>query len=152
MDDQGKFVKVYIDLSGDLTGRTGMGGESFWAKPLGDDLYELWNSPFEAYNLNFLDVVRAVPDAPGERPRILEIVRRGGHKTIWVTFLANISHDEQTALLEQLNPHKAYYEAASDGFFAVDVEPGGDYEAVSEQLNAWNQQGMLQYERNSRFT
>jgi hypothetical protein len=144
-----QLTKVYIDLSGDLLGRSGMGGESFWAKPHGNDHYELRNSPFEARNLNFLDVVRAVPDAPGEKPRILEVVRRSGHRTIWVTFPGSSNTHEPANLLKELNRLHAFYEGASDYFFAVDVEPEGDYQAVCEQLSIWEQQGILEFESNT---
>jgi hypothetical protein len=39
-------------------------GERYWAKPLGDDLYELRNVPWYAYRLNLADVVRAVSEEP----------------------------------------------------------------------------------------
>jgi len=141
MDDEA-LTKVYIDLP---EGR-GLSGESFWAKPLGDDLYELRNSPWYAYDLHFYDVVRALADTPGEKPRIIEVTKRSGHRTLRVFFSDSVGADTQAALLKQLNDHKAYYEKAWENFYAVDVEPDGDYQVVCNQLWAWEQEGILVYE------
>jgi hypothetical protein len=142
MGNEQKLTKIYIPLPEG----GGPSGESFWAKPLGNDLYELWNSPFHAYNLNFLDTVRAIPDAPDEKPRIVEVVRRGGHKTLRVLFSESVPVDERQRLLKGLNRFKAYYENADDRLYAVDVEPDGDYQAVSDQLATWVQEGIIEYE------
>src|SRR5262245_56293650 len=84
-----ELVKVFVELR-DSPFET----ESFWAKPLGGDLYELRNSPWYAYDLHFYDVVRAIPDQPDERPRITGVVRAGGHKTLRVLFAAELAEAE----------------------------------------------------------
>ena len=141
MDDEA-LTKVYIDLPED----GGPSSESFWARPLGDDLYELRNSPWYAYDLHFYDVVRALADAPDDKPRIREVIKRSGHRTLRVIFSDGTDPDTQSALLRQLNDRKAYYEKAWERFYAVDVEPDGDYQAVCNQLWAWEQEGILAYE------
>jgi hypothetical protein len=138
-----ELTKIFIDLPPE---DGGFGGESFWAKARGNNLYELRNSPWYAYDLNFLDVVRAIPDASDEKPRIIEVVRRGGHKTLRVFFAENIPVSEQEEYLKQLNQLRAFYEGANERFYAIDVEPDGDYQAVCNQLWAWEQQGILEYE------
>jgi hypothetical protein len=84
--EQEELTKVHIDLPNNPHS----GGEALWAKALGDDLYELRNNPFYAYGLNFLDVVHAIPRAQDQKPSVLKIVRRSGHRTIWVTFTDDV--------------------------------------------------------------
>ena len=141
MTDSDDLVKVHIDLSG----HPETGGESMWAKPLGDDLYELRNVPFFAYHLNWLDVVRAVEPDADAKPEIEEVVRRSGHRTIWVTFSDALSPPERSTLLKQLNAWEASFEGATETYFAVDVEPQGNWDAVVSQLGAWAAGGMLAF-------
>ena len=96
--DEG-LVKIFVDLY-DAPFET----ESFWAKPRGSDLYELRNSPWYACDLHFGDVVRAVPDRPGEKPRITEVVHRSGHKTLRVRFPAEVDESERLEMLQSLHP------------------------------------------------
>jgi Domain of unknown function (DUF4265) len=140
------LVKVYVDLPGD----TGAGGESFWAKPVEPDLYELRNSPWYAFDLHFGDVVRAVPNQPGEKPRIRKVVRRSGHKTLRVVFPKETPEAEQLALLDELKPYGASYERAHAYFLAVDVLPEGDYQKVCDLLWAWENAGKLEYETGTK--
>jgi hypothetical protein len=141
MTDSGDLVKVHIDLAG----HPETGGESMWAKPLGGDLYELRNVPFFAYHLNWLDVVRAVEPDPDSKPEIEEVVRRSGHRTIWVTFSDALPPVECSTLLKQLNQWEASFEGATPTYFAVDVEPHGDWDQVVSQLGAWAAEGILAY-------
>lgn len=136
-----ELVKVFVELR-DAT----FGAESFWAKPLGGDLYELRNSPWYAYDLHFYDVVRAVPDQPGEKPRITGVVRRSGHKTLRVQFASEMAEPERLEMLRSLHQWRGFHEQCRDGLYAVDVEPDGNYGAVCDQLWEWEQAGRLQYE------
>jgi len=140
LDDTDDLVKIRIDIPDDPRSTS----ESFWALPLGGDLYELRNNPFLAFDLHFLDVVRAITDAAGEWPRIREVVRRSGHKTLRVFFLNKLPEPEQADLLARLRPHR--YERISPSFVAIDVAPEGSYQGVCNQLGEWQQQGILQYE------
>src|SRR5688500_14860351 len=54
------------------------GAESMWARPLGEDLFEVRNIPFHAYGVNFLDVVEASSDSPDHKPVAHRIVRESG--------------------------------------------------------------------------
>jgi hypothetical protein len=135
------LVKVFVELY-DSPFET----ESFWAKPRGSDLYELRNSPWYAFDLHFGDVVRAIPDRPGEKPRITEVVHRSGHKTLRVRFPAEVGESERLEMLQSLHPWRGFHENCNGRLYAVDIEPDGDYEAVCDQLSAWEQAGRLKYE------
>jgi hypothetical protein len=100
---QDEFAKVHVDLPNNPD----TGGEAMWATPLGNDLYELRNSPFFAYGLNYGDVVRAVPRAPDQKPSVLEVVRRSGHRTAWVTFIDEASAQARSQRLAELHRWQA---------------------------------------------
>lgn len=135
------LVKVCVELRDSPYER-----ESFWAMPLGNDLYELRNSPWHAFDLHFYDVVRAIPDEPDDIPRILEVVRRSGHKTLRILFVPEVAEDERLAMLRSLHQWRGFHENCNSKLYAVDVEPNGDYAAVCNQLWAWEQEGKLYYE------
>ena len=116
-DDE--LVKIFVELTDEP-----FGSESFWAKPLGGDRYELRNSPWHAYDLHFHDVVKAVPDMPDEKPRIVAVVQANGHKTLRVLFQTDVSEDERLKMLRSLHQWHAFYENANNALYAVDVEPG----------------------------
>jgi hypothetical protein len=136
-----ELVKVFVNLH-DAPFET----ESFWAKPLGGDEYELRNSPWYAFDLHFYDVVRAVPDQPGEKPRIREVVRRSGHKTLRVLFPPEVGEAERLEVLRSLHRWRGFHENCDGRLYAIDVEPDGNYGAVCDQLLAWERAGRLCYE------
>jgi hypothetical protein len=138
-----QLTKIHLELPN----HPGSGGESFWAKPLGDDLYELRNSPWFAYNLHFMDVVFAQPPTPDKKPEIIKVVRRSGHKTLRVWFLPEFPLDHRQELLVALNKWKGFFENADGQLYAIDVEPDGDYEAICNQLWEWEQEKKLVYEK-----
>ena len=138
---QDEFAKVHVDLPNNPD----TGGEAMWATPLGNDLYELRNSPFFAYGLNYGDVVRAVPRAPDQKPSVLEVVRRSGHRTVWVTFIDEASAQARSQRLAELHRWQAFHENANGKYFALDVEPEGSVNDVLGQLADWRDQGVLTY-------
>jgi len=140
------LVKIYIDLPDDEVSS----GESFWAKPVGPDLYEIRNSPFHAYDLHFGDVVKAVPDSADLKPRIREVVKPSGHKTLRVVFPKGTPKERQVDLLDQLTPLGASFERAGVHMVAIDVDPRGNYQDVCDQLWQWEQEGLLNYETGTR--
>ena len=135
------LTKIHIDLPNNPH----TGGEAMWAKALGDDRYELRNSPFYAYGLNFLDVVHAVALAPNQKPSVLSVVQRAGHRTIWVTFTDVADSGARVERLNVLNAWRASHEGADGTYFVIDIEPEGDFAAVLDQLSTWRAEGILTY-------
>ena len=77
MANEPEFVKIVIDIpEGDL----GVYGEGVWARPLGDDLYEVENSPWHSREINYKDVVRAIEPSPDKKAVVQSVERRGGHR------------------------------------------------------------------------
>jgi len=138
---QEELTKVHIDLPNNPH----TGGEAMWAKALGDDLYELRNNPFFAYGLNFLDVVHAVSLTPDLKPSVLKVVRRSGHRTIWVTFTDSDHGDARAQRLTLLNQWRGFHEGLDGTYFVIDVEPEGDFAAVLGQLARWREEAILTY-------
>lgn len=137
-----ELTKVHVNLPNHWA----VGGEAMWARPLGDDTYELQNVPFYAYDLNFLDVVEARPSSPELKPSVLRVVRRSGHRTLRVIFPEATPGSKRIPLLDSLRDVGASLEGATNKVFAINVEPGGDYEAVRHRLDAWSKEGLLDYE------
>jgi hypothetical protein len=126
MADTPEHVKIVIDteLEDD-----GIGGVGLWARPLGDDLYELDNTPWHTLAINDRDIVRAIASSPDKNPVFVDVVRRGGHRTIHVIFLAE-GAAEKPKVLEHLVSLGTYYEGEKNNFFAIDLPPEIDFDSV----------------------
>ncbi|MDX2248414.1 MAG: DUF4265 domain-containing protein [Bacteroidia bacterium] len=134
--------KIHIDLPNHWA----TGGESFWATPLGDDLFRLENVPFYAYGLNFHDIVRATCDSEEQKPEIREIVAMSGHRTFRVYFEKNIERPIQEEILDSMRDLKISYERATKTFVSLDMQPEGNYQAVFDKLDELEQQNILVFE------
>lgn len=141
MNDE-NLTKIHLELPKNQD----VGGETFWAEDLGNDLYRMRNTPFHAYGLNFYDIVYAKAESEELKPSILNVHKYGGHKTLRVIFLDEASGKERSARLSTLSKYKAYHENANSTLFAIDVEPEGDYDAVCDILYQWELEGFLSYE------
>ena len=49
-------------------------------------------------------------------------------------------------MLRGLSQFQTSFEGQNAVYFAVDVTPPGDYESVIQQLQAWEDQGLLSFE------
>ena len=141
-DDRKELIKVFVDLPNHWLWK----GESMWARALGSDLYELENSPFCAYGLNYKDVVLARAQSPSEKPRICRVERCSGHRTLRLRFPAEVARSDRDSMLAQLNSLGTSFEGHEYRFFSLDVPPTTDYQAICDQLFAWEADGVLEYE------
>jgi hypothetical protein len=121
-------------------------GETMWGKDVGRGRYEIRNVPFHAYGLNFRDVVEVAEGAEGEPPCIRRVHRRSGHRTLRVCFTEAALLEERVPSLLTLRRHGATFEGASQSYFAIDVDPLGTYASICEQLELWQEQGLLSFE------
>lgn len=140
MDREG-LVKIRVALP------DGTGSESFWARPLGSDRYEVRNNLFSAFDLHYLDVVLAVPREAGQPPEVREVVRRSGHKTLRIVFTNPDDEAVKERILGAIDDMGARYENANGRLYSIDVLPGADYQAVCDFL--WREEtetGTLAYE------
>ena len=51
-----------------------------------------------------------------------------------------------TSSVTKPTPSRTSVERLNSSFFAIDVEPEGNYEEVCERLAAWESAGLLEYE------
>lgn len=130
----------------DLPHHWAVGGESVWARELGDDLYEVRNVPFYAYGVNFLDVVRAVAADAASKPVAAELVRPSGHSTIRIIFEETTDREAQDEILNQLIALGAEVERASNTYCALGLPPETSVEAVRNALDALELTHGLGYE------
>jgi endoglucanase Acf2 len=142
MDDLSDLVKVVVDLPHHWN----TNGESMWARSLGNDLYELRNSPFSAYDLNYLDVVFAMSSEPGLKPQISRIERRSGHKTLRLIFTAATERLERDKILARINELGATYENANSTLYSLDIPPTENYQSLCDELWNLEESGSLEYE------
>jgi hypothetical protein len=140
-DKENGFVKVVFDVTDDTFG---VSGERVWAKPLGDDLYEIQNTPWHTCETNWGNVVRAIPEGENQGPKLLEVVRRSGHRTLHLYFL-NSTDIEKDTVLKGLKEWKASYENNNSKLYAIDVEPDGDFDAVCHYFDRWKKDDKLSY-------
>jgi hypothetical protein len=136
------LTKIYIDLPEHWA----TSGESVWARALGGDLYEVDNVPFHAYGINWKDVVRAVAPDAGSKPRVVEVVKPGGHRTLRFFFSKDLADEEQGAFLARIRELGADIERADARLVAVDVPPEADYNNTCDLLALLERDGVLEYE------
>lgn len=124
------LVKVII--------RTGDKVETLWAEPLGRGLFRLDNSPFFAYGVSWLDVVRAkpTPDAPGFYDYV-KVVRSSGHRMIRLT-VRDGQKRVSLALLKKLTSMGCTYEGMSPAYITVDIPPRVKFDPVIAMLSKTN--------------
>jgi hypothetical protein len=63
-----------------------------------------------------------------------------------IVFRDSTPEAERVPLVESLRDLQASFEGKTGKLFAIDVAPQGDYQAVCNRLNAWDQQGLREYE------
>src|SRR5262245_19793597 len=138
-----ELEKILIELpAGHWTGKS---GERVWAKPLGDQQYELRNTPWYAYDITWGDVVRCEGMSPAELPIVRDIVRPGGHRTLRAYFLGD-DDSVRDAILDELIELGALHENADGKMYALDLEPDVDLERVVHYLREKESAGALGWE------
>ena len=142
MSDEPSQAKIYVDLPEHWA----TSGEGLWAFCVGDDLYELDNVPFYAYGMNYKDIVRARPDSPDQKPRIIEVVERRGHHTLRFFFADDVAAERQKAHLRRLEQLGVSFERADGRLIAIDVPPQASYDSVCDELAELEANGILEYE------
>lgn len=138
------LTKVLVELPNHWASH---GAETLWARRVGEDVYVIETVPFFAYDLNYRDIVRATVVGDEPKPVVREVVHRGGHTTLRIVFRkAAGDRVRRLALLSELGPYKVSYEGWDDAFFALDVAPDGDVEAVIDLLETLEKKDVLGFE------
>ena len=144
MDDESELVKVHFDLpEPDM----GISGESLWAAPVGANLCELRNSPWHARNVNWLDVVEAVPRNEDEWPEFVKVHKRSGHRTIHIV-VRDAGMSRKQEILDNCTRLGSTYENMDDVVYALDFAPGIDTDPTIEYLEDLKIQGVADWRIN----
>jgi Domain of unknown function (DUF4265) len=130
--DDSNLVKVHFDLP---EPEMGVGGESLWAAALGTNLYELRNSHWHVRNVNWLDVIEAIPEDEGKLPEFVRVHKRSGHRTIHV-YVFHAGQSNRQEILDRCNQLGATYEGMDDRMYALDFAPEIDIAPAIEYLES----------------
>lgn len=98
--------------------------ETLWAYELGDDLYQLANTPFFAYGVSWEDVVSAPYDPDEEFPTFREVVSKSGNRTVRILFDIPVEEgNESSMVLLGLEERGCSCEGLDKTFIAVNIPP-----------------------------
>jgi hypothetical protein len=95
-----------------------MDTELVWAEGLEPDVYQVWNVPFLAYNVNIADVVRCSVGEDGV-PEVQAILRRSGSQTLRLYFAPDVADAEIERLLALVTESAGVVEKGERTFWAV---------------------------------
>jgi Domain of unknown function (DUF4265) len=138
-----ELVKIVVNFPEPDLGVT---GEGLWAAPLGNDVYELRNSPWHARNLNWGDWVKAIAPDETKKPVFVSVVKRSGHRTIHVFFEPELEQKPQ--ILAEINKLGAAYENSNGKMYAVDCPPEVDIVPLVEYLKGLEGNEILEFRTN----
>jgi hypothetical protein len=124
---------------------SGHDGERVWAKPLEDGIYEIRNTPWYAYDLNWGDVVRCDGMSSADLPTVAQVIRPGGHRTLRL-FFEDVGEADREQILREINRLGATYENGDDVLYGLDAEPGRSLEALLDYLAIQEEAGLLTWE------
>jgi hypothetical protein len=146
------LVKVVISIEQDAGGFPPFTREGVWAKPLGEDRFEVDNVPFYAYGVSLGDVVRASP-AGVEGEYVLDAVEESsGHSVVRVKVRARGVDEAEVERRvrrwrETLDAMGCGSEASNlPTLFAVDVPAEVDYQPVRDRLDDGVRSGEIDFE------
>lgn len=139
-----ELVRVVMPLDRE-PGERGPEDEWLWAEPLGSERYRLESVPFFAYGLSRGDVVHA---SEGDLPRVEDVERKGGHRTLRVALDPNfdLERAEVRALTDELTRLGCALETLPPHLLALDVPPELDVAEVVRRLQAPFRDGVLIWE------
>jgi hypothetical protein len=140
MSEREDLVKVYAELP-DGDGEA----EGFWAAPLGNSLYEIRNIVMFVPGLHPLDVVRC-EEVEGSAPKVVEVVKASGYKTISVMFRDGATDDQCVDVMWELRQKGVSSEKAAPRNFAFAIPPGTDYNEVVNFLQKQDENGILYFD------
>lgn len=145
------LVKVIFDLERDEDGYPPADYEHLWAKPLGDNLYEVDNTPFFVRGVSTADVVVAEPDADNNL-RFKSVKEPSQHTTLRVIVFREVSdarpiEERVRDLRSQLTNLGCSSELSHlPGLIAVDVPPEVPVDLVTDVLAEGEGRDLWEYE------
>ena len=142
MDD----VRVRFNLEVDEDGWPPYGSEGMWAVALGNDRFELKNSPWFVPGVANGDVVRASPDSDGVL-WATEVLEPSGYLTLWVIpIAAGPLGGSQAKVLELLTRDGVTGEGLGERpIVSIEVAPSADFATLKRELRDGEASGLWHY-------
>lgn len=109
--------------------------ETLWATKVGEDRYQIDNSPFYAYGVSWQDTVFAPFDQNEGFPTFQKIVSKSGHRTVRVIFDPPVENGNASdQLFQGLVSRGCTYEGANRGYMSIDVPPSVKLQTIRQYL------------------
>ena len=90
-----------------------------------------------------MGLARMIEARPDELPRIIEVVRRSGNRTVRVMFRPEIPAATMQKVIKELLAHHISSEKVGPTQFLYNVEPSDDYEWIAHYLGSKQDEGLL---------
>jgi hypothetical protein len=97
--------------------------ETFWATPLGDNLYRIENSPFFVDEVSYLDIVFAKAEGEGAIPVVRGVTKRSGNSTYRILLGENIAYEQFCEYIAPATALGCTYEGLKQHQYSLNV-PG----------------------------
>ena len=104
--------------------------ETLWAYDLGEDLYQLDNTPWYQYGVSWKDVIEAVPESEGEFPLFRRVVEKSGYRTLRVA----LEEPATAEFLDEIKQLGCSFEGANRRYIAIDLPPSIDLQKIADFL------------------
>jgi hypothetical protein len=114
---------------------------------LGDNCFEIDNSPFYVYGVSCRDIISA--RRVGSRLLFDRVIKHGGHSTYRVRLPIGQSHGYFAGLWDPLHKLGCSYEgssAADRRLYSIDIPAGADVVAAYDYLEQNEQNGLWEFE------
>jgi hypothetical protein len=109
--------------------------ETLWAVDLGNNEYQLDNSPFYVYSVSWQDVVDAPYNEDEGFPTFVRVVRKSGNRTVRVILEEPAAPGNRAEeVLKGLLALGCDYEGANRTYISVNIPPHVELGAVREYL------------------
>jgi len=116
-------------------GEGGADVETLWAVPLGEDRYQLANSPFYAYDVSWEDIVLAPFSDTEGMPTFESVAVKSGNRTVRIIFDPPVaSGNASDAVVQGLVLLGCSYEGANACYLSVNIPATVDLQAVCAYL------------------
>jgi hypothetical protein len=119
--------------------------ESLWARPLGDNEYELRSVPLWVSGLAWGDIVSAPSESPNGLPLVEGVSRRSGHATIMLAIERDATGKPFDRAWSPLDKEGCTWDAFSETLRAIDVPPEANQGKVAKAFEWGRATGIWTY-------
>lgn len=138
-----EMVKILFNLEENPFGYS---TETLWATPVSGRSFQLENSPFYAFGVSYLDVVKAKKSGPFFN--FISVIKPSGHSTYRILMNEGQFEGNFLTIWPQISDEGCSYESTGDrrNLFSVDVPPSADIRKVYRLLEKGEEEGIWDFE------